>query len=471
MAATMEMLQKLQKKITCGICRNYFSQPVTIRCGHSFCQTCLSFFWEVGPQACFWPECRQMSEDGEFPAINEQLAQLTDLGKELCSQLLQSSEGGNHCTTHNQVLKVFCEEDQTLLCWRCCQTPEHGDHKLSPIEEAAHSCREKLQNIQSHLWKGLEDAEKLLVQEDKCIGAWNWMMTEEYQKLHHFLMEEEYRCHERIREEQKTSQDRIYKHIQTLQSFIQEAEEAENQPNLDLLQEVKPLLGRCTSVLSQSTKAVIPELRVYPIPGMIEMLRRFQVDINLDPASASPCLIISKDLKSVKAGEGWQGDIKKPELSDCHSVLAEQAFSSGRHYWEVDVTQLPQWILGIYTPHFGVTRHTDVDLNAFMFLIRCIKKEDDYIFQSFPGSLNHRVKGPVTRIGVYLEYTPSTVVFYNVLQHSIIYRFHSIPFTAPVTPIFSPGPPVPGIQAGAMTLCSVDSPHCSGCYSSLSAFL
>ncbi|XP_074051153.1 tripartite motif-containing protein 64-like [Macrotis lagotis] len=465
MAAAREILQKLQKEITCSICKSYFSQPVTIMCGHSFCQACLSLSWSVGAPVFSCPECRQVSQVTEYPVVSEHLAQLTDQCKQLIFQ--HFTEGQSHCATHNQVYKLFCEDDQTLLCVRCCRSPEHGAHKFAPVDEAAHNCRKKFQNIQSHLRKNLEEAEKVLAREEKSVVDWHWMITEEYRNMHRFLMEDETRCLQKINEEQRVSQERITQHMEIIQDFIAILQEAGHQHNLELLQQIKQLLGRSESVLSQKIKAVIPELREEPIPGIMEMLHRFRVDISMDATSTSPYLIVSKDCKSVKAGEAWQEQVKHFEVSTCHYVFADQAFSSGRQYWEVDVEEIPQWILGIYVPYMRNKRSRDMDSCAAMFVLQCLKKDEDYFFQSHPGSLNHRIKGPVPRVGVYLEHTPGTLIFYNVLQRSLIYKFHPISFTAPITPIFAPGPPLAERKAGAMTLCPLNHPLHACCSSSL----
>ncbi|XP_036599711.1 E3 ubiquitin-protein ligase TRIM21-like [Trichosurus vulpecula] len=379
------------------------------------------------------------------------------MGKEICSQLLQSTEGQSRCARHKKIFKLFCEDDQTPLCVRCSQSPQHGAHKLSPVGEAAHNFRKKLQVLQSRLRKHFEEAEELLDQEERPAVDWHLAITGEYKKLHHFLMEEESCCLGKIKEDERASQDRLSQHREDIQDLMLVLQEAAYQPNLDLLQEARELLEMCESVLSQRAKAVSPDLRAYPIPGMIEMLRRFRVDITMDPTAASPCVIISEDLRSVKAGEGWQVQTKHPDNSDIHAVLAEQAFSSGRQYWEVDVTQLPQWILGIYTPYVRRKRKRNVDSCDSVFLLSCMKYKEDYYLQAFPGSLNHRVKCPVPRVGVYLDYSSGTLAFYNVLHSSLIYEFHSIAFTEPITPFFSPGPPLPGTKAGPMTLCPGDS--------------
>ncbi|XP_074125616.1 tripartite motif-containing protein 43-like [Sminthopsis crassicaudata] len=463
MAATVKFLQELQSEITCSICRGFFCEPVTIGCGHSFCQACLSSSWRGGAPAFSCPECRGVSQDGEIPLVNRRLAQLTELGKELRSKLMQSSQGRSQCVIHQKPFKLFCEEDQTALCVTCGESPEHGAHKISPIQEAAHKYRRELQQLQIRLENHLEEDEQLLAQEERPAVDWYWMIMGEFHKLQHWLREEENRCLKRIRQEQKASQARLSQHMQSLQNLMQELQEAGQQDNLDLLQDAKQLLGRSEAVLAQRAQAVTPELREHPIPGLIQMLNRVRVDLTMDPIAVDSFVSISGDRKSVKAKEDWQVE---PEDSPYHPVFAEQVFSSGSHYWEVDVTQLPQWVLGIYTPYLRRKRAWNMNSCTSVFLLQCVKKEGDYYLQTYPGPLEYRMKGPLPRVGVYLEYSPGTLAFYNVLQSSLIYKFHPIPFTAPVKPIFSPGPPLPGIEPGPMTLCPVDSHLCPCCYSS-----
>ncbi|XP_043846085.1 tripartite motif-containing protein 64-like [Dromiciops gliroides] len=467
----------MQSEITCGICRNYFSQLVTMECGHSFCKVCVprSPGVEVTPFSC--PGCSQVSQTREFPALSVSLEKLTDIGKQLSPQRLQSTEEQMQCPTHKEVLKFFCEEDQTLLCVSCCQM--HEAHNLSPVEEAAHDFREKLQEVWSRLWKDFEEAKKLLSQEkevERPFVDWEWILKEEYCRLHTFLREEGFQCLERVKEEQRNSVEGLFQHIQVLQETMDKLEESRHKSNDELLKDIRELLARIGSVLNQRPKTLTPTLRKYPISGMIDILNKFRVDIRVHPESDTSYVSVSEDLKSIRVGDDWKLEAHHFERSTYHYVFAEQAFRSGRQYWEVDVTQVPQWVLGIYTtpylrttmrnPRMGENSRMRRNSCSSVFLLRCVKKEEHYHFQTYPGSLNHQVEGPVPRIGVYVAHSPGTILFYNVLQRSLIYKFQPIPFTNPVRPVFSPGPPLPGTRAGPMIICPFDSHLCSCCYSS-----
>uniref|UniRef100_A0A8C8VH26 RING-type domain-containing protein n=1 Tax=Pelusios castaneus TaxID=367368 RepID=A0A8C8VH26_9SAUR len=58
---TLEDFQVLrfQEDVTCSICLDVLKDPVSIECGHNFCQDCLSTHWKkVSAQGYQCPECR-----------------------------------------------------------------------------------------------------------------------------------------------------------------------------------------------------------------------------------------------------------------------------------------------------------------------------------------------------------------------------------------------------------------------------
>ncbi|XP_074061951.1 tripartite motif-containing protein 43-like [Macrotis lagotis] len=459
MAVYMALAKKLQRELTCRICRMYFSQPVTIDCGHSFCRACLSRSWRVEAMDFSCPECRQLCQIRQFPELNVSLEKLTDIGSQLSSYLLQRTEGQPQCPIHQKVVKLFCEEDQALLCVLCSQTPEHGTHMLYPLEEAAHNYRWKLQKILSDLEKDFEQKEKLLSQVGKGMENGGQMIILLYKKMQKVLEEEELQ----YRKEQKTIKDRLSQHVQTLNESMGELQESRHKPIVELLQDFRELLGGSEFLLSQKFKCAIPFPMEHPITGMIGVFNKYRVDLTVNPQITCHCLMISKDLKSMRAGKAWQADPKSVD----HFVLADQSFSSGRQYWEVDVTQIPQWKLGISTTGLQ-GRENNQDSGPPLFLLCCMKKENNYYYRTYPKSeLNYEMKDPVPRVGVYLDHLAGIVSFCNVVKSSLIFRFDHINFREPVTPTFIPGPPLPGIEAGPMIICPVNSHLCARCSSSL----
>uniref|UniRef100_A0A3B3U617 RING-type domain-containing protein n=1 Tax=Poecilia latipinna TaxID=48699 RepID=A0A3B3U617_9TELE len=52
-------LMSLEDELTCSICLSTFDCPVTIPCGHNFCQNCLLSTWTES-YSC--PQCRTLFE-------------------------------------------------------------------------------------------------------------------------------------------------------------------------------------------------------------------------------------------------------------------------------------------------------------------------------------------------------------------------------------------------------------------------
>ncbi|XP_032003901.1 putative tripartite motif-containing protein 49B, partial [Hylobates moloch] len=190
------ILQVFQRELTCPICMNYFIDPVTIDCGHSFCRPCFYLNWEDIPilTQCF--ECTKSTQQRNLKT-NIDLKKMASLARKVNLWLFLSSEE-QMCGTHRETKKMFCEVDRSLLCLLCSSSQEHGDHRHCPIESAAEEHREKLLQKMQSLWeKACENHSNLNVETTRTRHWKDYVnlrleaIRAEYQKMPAFHHEEE----------------------------------------------------------------------------------------------------------------------------------------------------------------------------------------------------------------------------------------------------------------------------------------
>uniref|UniRef100_A0A8I3W450 RING-type E3 ubiquitin transferase n=1 Tax=Callithrix jacchus TaxID=9483 RepID=A0A8I3W450_CALJA len=128
-------LKAFQRTVTCPICTNYFIDPVTLDCGHSFCRPCLYLSWQDIQVLAQCSKCRKTTQQRNLKT-NINLKNLASLARKASLwQFLRSEE--QMCEIHRQTKKMFCEGDKSLLCLLCSDSQEHRDHRHCSIEWAA----------------------------------------------------------------------------------------------------------------------------------------------------------------------------------------------------------------------------------------------------------------------------------------------------------------------------------------------
>ncbi|XP_007444797.2 tripartite motif-containing protein 10-like, partial [Python bivittatus] len=138
-----------EQDIICSICQEDLSEPVTVACGHNFCQDCLKNYCderedlheELGELNC--PICRVKIKKGDYQP-NCLLAKFVENNK----KYKLNQRGRTLCAKHNEPLLLFCKEEKELLCVICEHLPEHKHHCVVLLKPAA---EEYQKTIQEHL--------------------------------------------------------------------------------------------------------------------------------------------------------------------------------------------------------------------------------------------------------------------------------------------------------------------------------
>lgn len=126
-----DALSFLEEDLTCLICCDVFTDPVTLKCSHSLCSECLQRFWttQKEPQC---PICRKKCSRDE-PTKSLAFRALCESFK----TRKPTAVSGDVCPLHKETLKLFCYDDKQPICVVCYTSKKHENHKCSPVEEAA----------------------------------------------------------------------------------------------------------------------------------------------------------------------------------------------------------------------------------------------------------------------------------------------------------------------------------------------
>uniref|UniRef100_A0A8C8RIC7 Butyrophilin subfamily 1 member A1-like n=1 Tax=Pelusios castaneus TaxID=367368 RepID=A0A8C8RIC7_9SAUR len=176
------------------------------------------------------------------------------------------------------------------------------------------------------------------------------------------------------------------------------------------------------------------------------------LDVTLNPDTAHPELVLSEDRKHVRDGDNCQDLPDTPERFDtCPCVLGTERFAGGRRYWEVELGDKTEWVLGVCRE--SVSRKGKVTLTPGDGYWAVWLRDGEYEALTSP-SVPLPVRVRPSRVGIFLDYEAGEVSFYNVTDGSHLFTFTDT-FSGTLLPYFYPGLNVGGTNAAPLIICSV----------------
>ncbi|XP_078497937.1 E3 ubiquitin-protein ligase TRIM39-like [Lissotriton helveticus] len=429
--AAAAQLGNLKEEATCSICLEYFSDPVSIECGHNFCRSCITQSWEGRDGNFPCPQCREILT-GKIPRPNRQLGNMVEMLKQLHLPPMRPTED-NMCEKHEEKLRLFCAEDQSMICWVCRESKEHKTHSASPIEEAAEEHKVKLQEWLCLLKK---KEECILNSKVKQPEQYKPMRTKlrteqnkiesEFEKLRQVLKENEQILLRRLEEKEKkitlvenANITKLSNESTSLKALITEIEKKCETPAWELLKDVRSTLSRCKNVMIQCP----------------EVVKSYKVMVTLDPDTAHSRLLLSEGQRRVRWTNTTQtlpDTTKRFTYEYC--VLGREGFTSGRHYWEVQLLQKGYgWEVGVAAE--SVNRKGNFTWSPEGGVWALQGCDGQYWALTSPPTLLSSCKKPL-KLGVYLDYEWGGLSLYNADSMELLYSFPQAPFTERLFPIF-----------------------------------
>ncbi|NWR94861.1 TRIM7 ligase, partial [Furnarius figulus] len=450
----------LPSEASCPICLELFRDPVSIHCGHHFCRGCITRRWEWSTEGFPCPQCRETAPERSLRPSRE-LARVLDIARRLSLRLArggaleEEEEEEEGCEKHQEPLRVFCKEDRALLCGVCRESRAHRAHTVLPVREALQDYKEQ---IVARLQTLRDDRDKLLEFRDAEMRR-NWdylekVESERQRVLSRFqglrvsledhargLLAQLGHLEREVEKEQEENLTRLTKEISRLDTWIQELEEKCQEPARTFLQDISSTLSRLQRDHSQLPPSPLPELEKkishFREKNLVleETLRSFQdilmfelpekMTVTLDPSTAHPQLVVLPGGSGVR----WEDPQDPPEegLGPDPSVLGHEGVTSGRCCWDVEVTPVGSWALGVAKETLRSREETPESPREELWSMgRC--QGQFWALTSLERIPLFQVQVP-RRVRVSLDYERGRVAFWDAERRVLLFAFPPASFS------------------------------------------
>ncbi|CAN0206727.1 unnamed protein product [Lampetra planeri] len=261
------------------------------------------------------------------------------------------------CKKHKEELKFYCKQDASLVCVACTITGEHRGHDVDTLEDehdtrksrvgeetrAVDEKRKKAEASVGQMKATRKDVQDSMLQTKAGISG-------EFTRMRTMLDEDERAALDRVDVKGRELLSRIEENIAHYEHEISELQAAATR--LYALQEERDSLTFLQVHLKETNRRDAQKgdppsspskkdiATISALQGAVVNLLAFMYGRSptVDTNSAQNNLQISSDLRTVTRTAVSQGRPDHPHRFDVfYQALCSESFSSGQHYWEVDV--------------------------------------------------------------------------------------------------------------------------------------
>ncbi|KAM7404221.1 hypothetical protein PAMP_011588 [Pampus punctatissimus] len=336
--------------------------------------------------------------EDEYPALSE-------------SRELEGKAAEWLCPEHDEKLKLFCVTDQELTCIICRDGEKHEGHKFKPIREAAASVRKEIEkgieNLPADICAIESQADAQREEITKTKEKSNQLMTQirtQFEEMHQFLRKREDEIKNELKHKEEDAVEKMSKSLSDIETTLSESRELEGKVTslLNITDTerfltswtednrvtpehlFKPKAGQLKVVNSSlSMGPYESHLQFFMWKEMLQVIKPREELLSLQSNSAN--ITVSDDGRSLFCNTIQQatpftsgftfggtstfysdipafghtrtssqfGTRTSPrKCKDIYSsstghVFSVNEFTSGQHYWEIEVGQRNYWELGV----------------------------------------------------------------------------------------------------------------------------
>ncbi|MBN3294654.1 NF7B factor, partial [Polypterus senegalus] len=494
----------LTEELECPVCLDLFRDPVMLECGHNICRPCILKYMN-SQRAVQCPECRAAVNGPGSLVANRALRNLADKARamQLYDVIPQGASKSFSevpatappmqteplCARHGQMLQLYSEAEQR---------PAEVNGALQFLIKD----NQTLQNLQTgqvkEIAKVQDDTHRLMLE-----------VTARFSELQEFLRRRE----EELKRELKLSEKNVLEQMERNLEAIQRAENDGSQ-RIAALQSIQEF-GDPVSLLKWWTNTGYPLIENMKQPSsppaetddweilstsgyksqvkhlglhhgsvslgpiethmqffvwkeMLKVIKTVPLRLTLEDCSGN-WLKISRDGCSVR-----QYDQRLPNQENqtqcstsppfCEAAFdvnlhatSSDRFSSGKHYWEVEVGGKSDWALGVklekateknskwYKKLFNL-------ISPYYYVLLALTKDKNYHINAMSTDIPVLPVGRPRKVGVHLDCDKATITFYNADDMSLIYTY-DIGYIQSAFAYFNPGPYCHGRNTEPLKVC------------------
>ncbi|CAN0123813.1 unnamed protein product [Lampetra fluviatilis] len=358
------------------------------------------------------------------------------------------------CREHSKELEFYCTVDSSLVCSTCTIAGEHKGHDVTTLKdehetrktrvgEETRAVKEKRKKAEKSV-KRMEAARK---EAQESVAGIRGRITGKFARLKKALDEDEREALQRVDVKERELLYRIDEDIARHKREIGELQAAA--ARLRALQHERDSLAFLQGHLEETRRRETPKESAPPPPTSLDAttirsleraMRRLLPLVygrspTLDTNSAHDLLHISSDLRTATLSGDSQGRPHHPHRFDVwRQALCSESFSSGQHYWEVDVGSARGCRVAVAYGTIPRRGFGDECRLGGSDVSWCLQKDDDSFSVRNGGVVTSlSVPQPPRRVGVHLDWDAGLLSFYSADSMAPLHSFNET-FTQPLHP-------------------------------------
>ncbi|KAL6490942.1 hypothetical protein MHYP_G00012870 [Metynnis hypsauchen] len=381
------------------------------------------------------------------------------------------------CQRHERPLELFCRDDQNYVC-QFCTEGDHKNHNTVLIEEESGEKKSQLEKTQTEVLQMIQDRLKKIKDIKHSVELRKRNTEKEkadsvevFTALICSIERSQAELLEVMEENQKAAERQVEDLIKELEQEITELKRRDieleqlshTEDHLHFLQ-IYPSLCRPPHTNNWTDICIDPHLGVETVRNALSQLQKslnerltetlnekiresvsaelkrvqqFAVDVTLDADTAHPNLMLSDDGKQVRDGDTKQHLPDNPERFTYHGIIfGKEGFSSGRFYYEVQVSGKTGWDLGVARE--SINRKGEITLTPKNGIWTVILRNGNEYKACGDTPVHLSLRKKLQKMGVFVDYEEGLVSFYDVESRSHIYSLTGQTFTEKLYPYFNP---------------------------------